>query len=91
MSKLPDNLLAIKNEIQPTQLVLSTVPESNIVAKDKIQQVNDIIRKFATDNNLPIVDVNKDVVLKSDEYRTDGHYTANGYSKIAQDITNHIT
>jgi hypothetical protein len=29
--------------------------------------------------------------LKDTEYKSDGHYTADGYAKIAKDITSQIT
>jgi lysophospholipase L1-like esterase len=91
VNTLSNNLLAIKNEIRPTQLVLSTVPYSNVVKNEKIDELNGIITKFARDNALPVVDFHQDVVLKDTEYKSDGHYTADGYAKIAKDITSQIT
>jgi lysophospholipase L1-like esterase len=92
---MKDNLEKIKTEIQPIQLVLCTLPYSKVktvMADAKVDEVNTIIKTFAKDNTLPVIDVHSEVTLKTTEYQVDGgHLTNSGYAKIAKNITSHIT
>lgn len=93
-SKIKDNLASIKNEIAPVQLVLSTLQyykDKELVPDKKVDEVNTIIKKFAQDSSLPVIDINKNVSLEDVDYQSDKrHLTASWYKKIVENISNEV-
>lgn len=88
------NLQAIKDEIAPVQLVLPTLQyyaDKVLVPDSKVDEVNTIIKNFAQENNLPVIDINTKVSLNSTDYQADKrHLTSTGYTKIVQEITQEV-
>ncbi len=84
------NLEAIRDEIAPVQLVLTTLQyysDKIMVPDSKVDGVNTIIRDFAQENWLPVIDINKNVILASSDYQSDKrHLTTSWYTKIVGEI-----
>ncbi len=89
-NKIRSNLEAIRNEISPVQLVLITLQYSSdkvLVPDSKVDEVNAIIRDFAKENWLPLIDINKRVSLVSNDYWSDKkHLTTSWYTKIVNEV-----
>lgn len=94
VGNMKNNLQAIKDEIAPVQLVLPTLQyyaDKNMVPDTKVDQVNAIIKNFAQENWLPIIDINKNVILAASDYQIDKrHLTASGYTKVVHEITHEV-
>jgi hypothetical protein len=58
-----------------------------MVPDSKVDGVNTIIRDFAQENWLPVIDINKNVILASSDYQSDKrHLTTSWYTKIVGEI-----
>ncbi len=93
ISKVKDNLAAIQEEISPVQLVLTTLSYSNVktlIPDDQVDEFNTIIKTFAKEHSLPVIDIHTDVTMATADYRSDGHYTTAGYTKVADEITDRL-
>lgn len=89
------NLEAIKDEIAPVQLVLQTLqyyPDKTMVSDTQVDEVNIIIKTFAEENNLPVIDVNKNVDLIASDYQSGDkrHLKNSWYTKIVNEITQEV-
>ncbi len=93
ISKVKDNLAAIQEEISPVQLVLTTLSYSNVktlIPDDQVDEFNAIIKTFAKEHSLPVIDIHTDVTMATADYRSDGHYTTTGYTKVADEIADRV-
>lgn len=80
----------LKNEW--VQLVVSTIPSNKWKTESDINKANDIIKEFADNNKLPIIDVNKNIQIETNEYQADNiHFNKSGYTKIADYLENQFT
>jgi lysophospholipase L1-like esterase len=90
---MKENLQAIQDEIAPVQLVLQTLQyyvDKNVVPDNKVDEVNTIIKDFAEENHLPVIDINKNVSLEDSDYQTIDerrHLTDAGYTKVVKEIS----
>jgi len=94
VSTLAVNLKSIQEEIIPTQLVLSTLqyyPTDGDVPRAKVDEVNTIIRNFAKENWLPLIDVNT-LTFSNTDYQPDKrHLLKSGYLRIAKYVAKQVT
>ena len=72
---------------------MTTLSYSNVktlIPDDQVDEFNTIIKTFAKEHSLPVIDIHTDVTMATADYRSDGHYTTAGYTKVADEITDRL-